>query len=72
MHARRWLALKRERRNVGRQPQLSPHQQREAIARREAGETLSDIARSYGVSHHITRLTDKLAGRGRRCQSLNK
>jgi transposase-like protein len=31
---------------------LTPHQRREAIARREAGdETLTDIARSYNVSH---------------------
>jgi hypothetical protein len=28
-----------------------PHQRQEALARREAGETLMDIARSYGVSH---------------------
>ena len=31
---------------------LTPHQRCEAIARREAGdETLTDIARSYNVSH---------------------
>jgi hypothetical protein len=31
---------------------LTPHQRREAIARRDAGEeTLSDIARSYNVPH---------------------
>jgi DNA invertase Pin-like site-specific DNA recombinase len=35
----------------GRPPKLNPHQRREALARREAGETLMDIARSYGVSH---------------------
>jgi len=35
----------------GRPSALNPHQQREAIARRDKGETLSDIARSYGVSH---------------------
>jgi DNA invertase Pin-like site-specific DNA recombinase len=35
----------------GRPPKLTPHQRREAIARREAGETLVDIARSYNVSH---------------------
>jgi hypothetical protein len=34
------------------------HQQREAIARREAGEALTDIARTFGVSHTtIGRLT---------------
>ncbi|MBV8055984.1 MAG: recombinase family protein [Deltaproteobacteria bacterium] len=36
---------------------LTTHQQREAIARREAGEALIDIARSYNVSHStISRL----------------
>jgi hypothetical protein len=28
-----------------------PHQRREAIARRDAGEPLVDIARTFGVSH---------------------
>jgi hypothetical protein len=33
------------------------HQRQEAIARREAGETLTDIGRSYNVSHStISRL----------------
>jgi DNA invertase Pin-like site-specific DNA recombinase len=35
----------------GRRPKLRPHQRQEAIARRAAGETLVDIARSYNVSH---------------------
>jgi len=37
---------------------LTPHQRREAIARRDTGkETLMDIARSYNVSHStISRL----------------
>jgi hypothetical protein len=37
---------------------LAPHQRREAIARRDTGEeTLTDIARSYNVSHStISRL----------------
>jgi IS30 family transposase len=36
----------------GRPPKLTPHQRREAIARRDAGdETLTDIARSDNVSH---------------------
>jgi len=35
----------------GRPPVLTSHQRQEALARREAGETLMDIARSYGVSH---------------------
>lgn len=36
---------------LGRKPKLTPHQQREAIERREQGESLTDIARSYNVSH---------------------
>jgi DNA invertase Pin-like site-specific DNA recombinase len=41
----------------GRKPKLSPFQAQEAIARREAGEALADIGRSYGVSHStISRL----------------
>src|SRR3984957_6971037 len=36
---------------MGRRPKLTGHQRREAIARREAGEVLTDIARSYNVSH---------------------
>jgi DNA invertase Pin-like site-specific DNA recombinase len=35
----------------GRPPKLSPHQRREAIERLKAGETQSEIARSYGVAH---------------------
>ena len=42
---------------MGRPPKLTPHQRREAIARRDAGEALTDIARSYDVSHStISRL----------------
>ena len=41
----------------GRKPKLTAHQQQEALARRAAGETLVDIARSYAVSHStISRL----------------
>jgi DNA invertase Pin-like site-specific DNA recombinase len=41
----------------GRKPKLTPHQAREAIARREAGEPLVEIGRSYNVSHStISRL----------------
>src|SRR5471032_1060252 len=36
---------------LGRKPKLTPHQQREAIIRRENGEPLADIGRSYNVSH---------------------
>jgi DNA invertase Pin-like site-specific DNA recombinase len=44
---------------LGRKPKLTPpHQRREAMARREAGEVLTDIARSYNVSHStISRLS---------------
>ena len=43
---------------MGRKPKLTVHQRREAIARREAGEVLTDIARSYNVSHStISRLS---------------
>ena len=37
--------------HMGRPPKLTPHQRQEALARRNAGETLVDIARSYNVSH---------------------
>jgi hypothetical protein len=37
----------------GRKPKLTPHQRSEAIARRDAGESLMDIGRSYNVSHSI-------------------
>jgi DNA invertase Pin-like site-specific DNA recombinase len=41
----------------GRKPKLTPHQIAEARARREAGEALSQIGRSYNVSHStISRL----------------
>ncbi|MGZ5876186.1 MAG: recombinase family protein [Bradyrhizobium sp.] len=43
---------------MGRRPKLTSHQRREAITRREAGEILTDIARSYNVSHStISRLS---------------
>jgi DNA invertase Pin-like site-specific DNA recombinase len=36
---------------MGRPPKLTPHQQREAIRRRDRGrESLADIGRSYNVS----------------------
>jgi DNA invertase Pin-like site-specific DNA recombinase len=45
----------------GRKPKLSDFQMREALARREAGEPLADIGRSYGVSHStISRLSASL------------
>src|SRR5258707_5270806 len=42
---------------MGRKPKLTHHQRQEAVARREAGEALVDIGRSYNVSHStISRL----------------
>jgi len=42
----------------GRKPKLTPHQRREALARRERGEPLTEIGRSYNVSHStISRLS---------------
>jgi hypothetical protein len=41
----------------GSKPKLTPHQIAEARKRREAGEALSDIGRSFNVSHStISRL----------------
>jgi DNA invertase Pin-like site-specific DNA recombinase len=41
----------------GRKLKLTPHQRGEALARKEAGETLAEIGRSYNVSHStISRL----------------
>jgi DNA invertase Pin-like site-specific DNA recombinase len=37
--------------HMGRPPALTLHQRREALARRAAGEALTDIARTFGVSH---------------------
>jgi DNA invertase Pin-like site-specific DNA recombinase len=45
---------------LGRKPKLTAHQIREALARREAGEALTEIARSYAVSHStISRLRSR-------------
>jgi DNA invertase Pin-like site-specific DNA recombinase len=42
---------------LGRRSKLTVHQKREALARREAGEPLVEIARTYNVSHStISRL----------------
>jgi len=41
----------------GRKPKLTAHQRQEALARREAGEPLAEIAKTYAVSHStISRL----------------
>src|ERR1051326_7677073 len=42
---------------MGRKPKLTAHQKTEALRRRDAGEPLVEIARSYAVSHStISRL----------------
>ena len=38
---------------MGRKPKLTPHQIKEALRRRDAGETTREIARSYNV-HNST------------------
>ena len=44
--------------SLGRKPKLTPHQKQEAIRRRDDGEPLGSIARSYNVSSStISRLT---------------
>jgi len=50
------------RREFGRKPKLTQHQQREAIKRHDVdGETLRSIGRSYNVSAQtISRLTNSL------------
>ncbi|HTV29451.1 MAG TPA: recombinase family protein [Xanthobacteraceae bacterium] len=43
---------------LGRKPKLTPHQRREAINRRDAGEPVREIARSYNVHNStISRLS---------------
>jgi DNA invertase Pin-like site-specific DNA recombinase len=42
---------------MGRPPKMTPHQVKEALCRRDAGEPMREIARSYNVSHStISRL----------------
>jgi DNA invertase Pin-like site-specific DNA recombinase len=44
--------------SLGRKPKLTPHQQHEAIQRRDKGESIRSIARSYNVhASKISRLT---------------
>jgi DNA invertase Pin-like site-specific DNA recombinase len=51
---------------LGRKPKLTPHQQREAIMRRDNGrETVREIARSYAVHHStISRLSPAQVAHG--------
>jgi hypothetical protein len=46
--------------HMGRPPKLTPQQPAEALRRRDNGETLTDIARTYAVAH--TTKTDRGAG----------
>jgi DNA invertase Pin-like site-specific DNA recombinase len=39
--------------HLGRKPKLTPDQRREALAHRDGGEALAELARSYSV-HHST------------------
>ena len=42
---------------MGRKPKLTPHQMKEALRRRDNGEAMREIARSYNVNHStISRL----------------
>jgi DNA invertase Pin-like site-specific DNA recombinase len=44
--------------HMGRPPKLTPHQKKEAIKRRDAGELTREIARTFNVSHStISRLS---------------
>ena len=47
----------------GRKPKLTHHQRLEATARRDAGETLVEIARSYNVHHSMISRLDSRAVR---------
>jgi hypothetical protein len=52
---------------MGRPWKLNVHQQKEALARLERGETLMDIARTYGVSHTtLIRVRDAKAAAAKR------
>src|ERR1700710_550238 len=47
---------------MGRPPKMTPHQVKEALRRREAGEPMREIAKSFNVSHStISRLVDVIA-----------
>jgi DNA invertase Pin-like site-specific DNA recombinase len=37
--------------HMGRPPKLTPHQRKEALQRIDRGDTLTDIAKTYGVAH---------------------
>jgi DNA invertase Pin-like site-specific DNA recombinase len=51
--------------HMGRPPKLTPHQRQEAIERLDRGDSLTDIARTYGVAHTtIARLRPFGGGEG--------
>jgi DNA invertase Pin-like site-specific DNA recombinase len=55
---------------MGRKPKLTPHQQREAVRRRDKGEPMREIARTFNVSHSTISRLEGLAGcrHIRRCE----
>ena len=59
MTVRAWWSARAKGVKFGRKPKLTPHQQREAVKRRDVDEeTLRSIARSYNVSAQtISRLS---------------
>jgi DNA invertase Pin-like site-specific DNA recombinase len=57
---------------LGRTPKLTPHQQREAIRRRDNGETVRDIGRSYNVSHSTISLPARFRPRSFRDRGLSR
>jgi DNA invertase Pin-like site-specific DNA recombinase len=40
--------------SLGRKPKLTPHQKQEAIRRRDQGEAVREIARTYTIAHRST------------------
>jgi len=55
---------KAEGRHLGRFPKLTKHQQREAVARLEQGDTMREVARSFAVHHSTISRLARLAGSG--------
>jgi len=53
-----WRVAKARGVKMGRRPKLTAHQQREALERRDAGDSTREIVRTYNVSHStISRLS---------------
>jgi DNA invertase Pin-like site-specific DNA recombinase len=53
---------------MGRPPKLTPHQIKEALRRRDAGEPMREIARTYNVSHSTISRLGASRRQGRPCQ----